>query len=373
VRLDRVNITSVRNLGKVQISGLRQTNVFFGTNGSGKTSFLEALHILGVARSFRTHKIKTVVSRGESGCTVYGERAPSSREGRVAIGVRRDLDGSYQIRIDGRNVASTAELAAHLPVLCVNADSFNLFLAGPASRRKYLDWSVFHVEQLFYPAWKKYQRCIKQRNTILRRDKLDRASLAAWSAELAEAGETLSELRRTHFDGLRPLFVTLARELSDSLEGIDVGFSRGWDATRSLAEVLESGEASDIDRGFTQSGPHRADLRIKLNGINAVDILSRGQMKLAICALTLAQGSLLGELTGRSCMYLVDDLPSELDMLHRELFCRILANLGSQVFVTCVNYEDVSALWPDTAEVAVFHVEHGEVTPFEVGHLINLD
>ena len=79
-----------------------------------------------------------------------------------------------------------------------------------------------------------------------------------------------------------------------------------------------------------------------------------------MCALKLAQGRLLGDLTGRKCVYLIDDLPSELDGGHLKAFCQLLEGLGSQVFVTCVDQRDLLDKWSESAEVALFHVEHGQ-------------
>lgn len=363
MRLDRVDITAIRNLERVNLRDLAQINVLYGANGSGKTSVLESLYLLGMARSFRTPHIKTLITRGQESCTVYAERLADKSGQRLAIGVSRDLASNYQIRLGGRTVTSIAELAGTIPVLCLTADSFGVFLGGPAVRRKFLDWSVFHVEHGFYPAWKKYQRCIKHRNTLLRRDKLDSNSIAVWSAELAGAGEVLDTLRQKHFEGLKPLFEEIAKRLSPDLAGLEIRYNRGWDSTRALADVLAESVGTEFERGFTQAGPHRADLKFRLEGGDAAAVLSRGQMKLAVCAMTLAQGRLVGKMTRQSCLYLVDDLPSELDQMHRASFCEILSELQTQVFITAVDAEDLRGFLPPGDRVKVFHVEHGAVTP----------
>jgi DNA replication and repair protein RecF len=90
-------------------------------------------------------------------------------------------------------------------------------------------------------------------------------------------------------------------------------------------------------------------------------MLSRGQQKLVVCALRVAQAQLLLQLSGRKCVFLVDDLPSELDKGHREALCRLLEELETQVFVTCVDYHDLLSCWSDTVELKLFHVEQGTV------------
>jgi DNA replication and repair protein RecF len=105
--------------------------------------------------------------------------------------------------------------------------------------------------------------------------------------------------------------------------------------------------------GFTQQGPQRADLRIRVGRHAAVEVLSRGQQKLVVSALKLAQGQLLEQLSGRTCLYLIDDLPAELDGDHRRIFCQWLERLNCQVFITSVDREALADVWqPDTDVVA---------------------
>ena len=117
----------------------------------------------------------------------------------------------------------------------------------------------------------------------------------------------------------------------------------------------------DIQTGYTHSGPQRADLRVKLGKVNAVDILSRGQLKLVVCALKLAQGFLYSEITGKNCIFLVDDLPSELDSPHRRALCRLFQEMGCQTFITCVEHTALENCWLPEAEVKVFHVKQGQI------------
>jgi DNA replication and repair protein RecF len=108
-------------------------------------------------------------------------------------------------------------------------------------------------------------------------------------------------------------------------------------------------------------GPQRADIVVTVDGHSAADTLSRGQQKLAVCALKLAQGYALGRLApAMSCTYLIDDLPSELDAWHTRLVCEQLDAMGAQVFITCIERDAMADMWPGHAHTpGLFHVEHG--------------
>jgi DNA replication and repair protein RecF len=361
--LSRIDVQHVRNLQKLKLDRLQQVNVFFGNNGSGKTSILESVHLLGMARSFRGKGIRSLVTHGESACTVFGLVSTASAGGRnVSIGVERKLGESAHIKIAGQSVASVAELVETLPLQVINAQSFDLLTGAPASRRQYLDWGVFHVEHRFLGEWQRFQRHIKQRNSLLRHDKMGAAELAVWTNELAISGEAISAYRQNYFDALEPRFKNVAARLIPELPGLELRYRRGWDSTRPYKEALETSLGMDRQQGYTHVGPQRADLRVMIDGHLAAETLSRGQQKLVICALKLAQGQVMTDHVPRGCSYLVDDLPSELDSQHSRFVCNELAAMAAQVFITCVEAGEISSVWPNPSSgLAMFHVEHGVV------------
>ena len=252
-----------------------------------------------------------------------------------------------------------------LPLQLINPDSFRLLEGAPKQRRQYLDWGVFHVEHRFLPAWQRLQKSLKQRNSLLRRGRIERSLLAPWEAEIVAAGEQIDGFRQAYLQQLKPIFEQTLAELV-SLDGLTLSYFRGWDKERSLAEVLDSQFARDCALGHTQAGPQRGDLRLRLRGLNAAEVLSRGQQKLVVCALKIAQGRLLRQLDRQQdCVFLVDDLPSELDSAHRQALCRLLESLECQVFITCVDADSLSNCWQPDTPLSMFHVEHGHIVQTE--------
>jgi DNA replication and repair protein RecF len=128
-----------------------------------------------------------------------------------------------------------------------------------------------------------------------------------------------------------------------------------------LEDQLADCWEKDVDRGHTQIGPHRADLRVKRGTAPADEVLSRGQKKLVVCALKLSQVALL-QATGQQCVLLVDDLASELDALARQRLIEVLAASGAQVFITSIESGAVVPHLESTgSSFKMFHVEHGTV------------
>ncbi|WP_175653105.1 DNA replication/repair protein RecF [Pseudomonas sp. Marseille-P9899] len=358
--LSRVTVTAVRNLHPVTFSPSPRINILYGDNGSGKTSVLEAIYLLGLARSFRSTRLNPVIQYEQPTCTVFGQVALENGAS-SNLGVSRERQGDFTIRIDGQNARGTAQLAEILPLQLINPDSFRLLEGAPKIRRQFLDWGVFHVEPRFMGTWQRLQKALRQRNSWLRHGTLDAISQAAWDRELCLASAEIDEYRRNYIKALKPVFEKILGELLE-LEGLTLSYYRGWDKDRELSDVLAASVQRDQQMGHTQAGPQRADLRLRLGANNAADILSRGQQKLVVCALRIAQGHLVSQARRGQCIYLVDDLPSELDEQHRRALCRLLEDLRCQVFITCVDHELLREGWQMDTPVALFHVEQGRIT-----------
>jgi DNA replication and repair protein RecF len=275
------------------------------------------------------------------------------------MGLEKHLDGGVKARVAGENVSSLSELALHLPLVLLDTESMGIVTGPPEGRRRLLDGTLFHVEQGFLPLWKRYALAVRQRNSGLRRGILETDK--AWRQEIADTGTLLTEHRATIATKLAEELATLAPALSDDLAGLEVVFRAGWDRKEALSEALERNADSDAAQGFTQVGPHRADLRLMQDGVLAAEVLSRGQLKLALVALRLVQGFLIEGASAVPPLYLVDDLHAELDQAHCASVCEQLGR-GRQVVLTAVDRGSLEIAWGEGA-LNLFHVEQGRVLP----------
>lgn len=354
--IQRLKVSDIRNLTSITLSPSPKVNLFFGDNGSGKTSLLEAIHLLAVARSFRTNKLLPVITKGRRACTVYGDISLTSKI--IPVGVTRSLDAPQLIRINGCS-SSVADLAHLLPIQLMNPETFTCLQDGPSSRRRLFDWGAFYRDERFFLAWKKMQSSLKQRNRLLKNKKFHSGEMSAWTQAFLSAALIVDKLRSDYIASLIPEIEVLLLRLTE-LSGLKLRYSQGWTKNHTLQDVLERDLNKDQVLGYTTSGPQRSDIKITYQGFPAVDVLSRGQQKMVVCAIKLAQGRLFEKQHKRACIYLVDDLPSELDETHSLLLADILKEMQSQVWVTGVHKDVLKRVFKDS-DTKVFHVEHGEI------------
>ncbi len=353
MRIEKLKVKHLRNLQSASVTFQPGFNIILGPNGSGKTSLLESIYILGYGRSFRCSNLQSVITHDQASllsCAQLSDEQGFS----YYVGMEKGL-GRPKIRVAGKKVASISSLIAHLPALFISPESFSLLVDGPEKRRKFLDWGTFHSHKEFNEAWKCFNQVLKQRNAHL---KSDPRGAYVWDEEFILRSEKVNQLRARYLEKFLPKANESLGSMT-SLEGISIDFFSGWEGD-DLKSALQQSSQLDARLGYTTQGPHRADLLISVHDHPASKVLSRGQLKMLICALYVAQGRLLSDDLGKQCIYLIDDLCSELDKVHRESLLSELSSMEAQCFVTGIEPSLLQSIIDDYS-ASSFYVQNGLV------------
>ena len=358
--------------------------LFQGGNGAGKSNLLEAMYLLAVARSPRASSDRELVRRinheGEFYAQAAGNverrqdsvglqvnfrttNAPNTATGGIAMSVQK------YFRVNGAPRRASA-LIGHLNAVMFSADDLEIVYGAPSVRRRYLNILISQTDRAYLATIQRYERVVRQRNHLLRRirDGTGRVGeLSFWDDELVKEGSEIVSQRlatvRTLSEGASPIYANL----SDGSESLTIEYKpnvslpdeiSGASIAEAIREKLAERRGQELARGITVTGPHRDDLTLALNGMEAGAFASRGQTRTAVLALKLAEASYLREMRGQEPVILLDDVLSELDAARRGQVIGHAAQYH-QTLITTADADSIFRQLP--TDTARFHVEGSRI------------
>ena len=356
----KIDIYRFRNIREAHLA-LQTSNLLVGLNGSGKTSVLEAFHLLAYGKSFRSPGIDSVIQRGTEDLVVSGKFGDQS------AGIQRTRSGQVSVRLNGESLERVSELSRLLPTHIIEPNSVLLVEGSPSERRKFLDFSMFHVEHDYLEKHKQFTEALKQRNALLKHSHNQVSKQKPyWDGVYAQTAWQLHETRLRLFEEV--LYPNVRSCLDLLLPGMDIDlqYESGCRSSMTYDEFMDAlNRTAEQEQRFkaTQVGPHRADILFKHKEKLAKDYLSRGQKKLLTYGVRLAPTLMLQQQNRPVGQVLIDDMPSELDEHSVERVCVLLQKVDAQALMTAVDETNRQVKIIDNMMTPkMFHVEHGCVT-----------
>ncbi|AEB12779.1 DNA replication/repair protein RecF [Marinithermus hydrothermalis] len=307
MRLLRFRQRHFRNLRSSELTLAGGPLAVVGANAQGKTNLLEALYLAlgGEVRGALSERVRF----GEREAQLFAEA--ETELGRVRFEHRFGPAGR-EVKVN-EAPASLRELAEYPGAVWVRPEDTALVLGGPEERRRWMDLLLTRFSARYRSLLSAYERALRQRNALLKgQGRL--AGLAAWNQKLATYGSEILQLRRRLLTRLEPLAQEAYRELAPGTLELAL---RETVTPEGYLEALETHLQEELERGATLFGPHRDDLKLLLNGLEAPQFASRGEARAIALALRLAEHRLLWTHHGEAPVLLVDDFTAELDARRR--------------------------------------------------------
>ena len=361
--LAEIEAINFRNLSGKIVWG-PQLNIIYGNNGQGKTSWLEAIHILARTKSFRTQRLQETIKFGERIATISG---------RVIAGVdlERELqvtlqDNSKAILVNAKREALTRYLS-QLQVFSFTAADLEVVRGIPEARRRFLDKGISSIRPAYLQTIVDYGKVIKQKNKLLQVANESEFSLekvadlvAPWNDQLVKLAVSIHHEREDYVAGLntqleRQFFDRrdLATRYVSSLEG--KGDLSDYEAI--LRERINLRQGAELASGHSLIGPHRDDLEILLDGREIRVYGSSGQQRSALLLLDLAAISLYNSVSNDQPVFVIDDVDAELDELRIRRLLEYLEN-RTQTFITTSKRSHVEDFF---SRANVYEIGDGQV------------
>ena len=324
--LSQLHLLNFRSF-KDSLFDLKDSVLVFGENGSGKTSFLEAIHFSLKSKSFRTSSVNSMINKDHDFFRIStknksDKKIIEKKLGKVLIKNNYEDFNKYDV----------------LPLL-INNFSLRFLEQNKEIRREFIDYFLFHVKHDYLEKLKRFKKILFSRNKALREN--NKEQISVWTKFLVESSIEINNLReRIVNEVLEDLEENILKKLEDKrwveiLSTLEISFFSGWKGD-SLKEQLREEYEEDLIKGFTKSGAHKFDLEIKVLGEKSGNILSRGEQKLLILLVFLSFGEFFAKTKNKNLIYLIDDLASELDPKNLNLALQFLDITKGQKIITSV-------------------------------------
>ncbi|MBP5308422.1 MAG: DNA replication/repair protein RecF [Clostridia bacterium] len=340
--IESLVLKNFRNYADERFEFSDGVNVITGMNAQGKTNCAEAVFYLCTGYSPRAARDKQVIRYGQDKAYVSGNAKTAYGSVNVELTFYPD---KKNIRINGVETLKMGELLGNINSVFFNPEELKLIKESPEDRRRFLDISLSQMNKKYFYALQKYKKILSQRNTLLKDENKDliRETLPVWDAQLVKYAAIVIKERNEFLRLLSPFAAEAHRFITENREELEIsaGYRYGGDeneiARQLLSDLAESTEKS-IALGYTTIGPHRDDLRIKINGEEVKIYGSQGQQRTAALSMKLAELEVFNTRFHEYPVLLLDDALSELDCSRR---ARVLERAeGIQTIITCTETDD---------------------------------
>ncbi|MDY7025590.1 MAG: DNA replication and repair protein RecF [Pseudomonadota bacterium] len=352
--IESLELRQFRCFETLSLSLTTPMTMITGSNGSGKTSIIEAIYSLGKGKSFRAQKLDQLIQQDAQDFVVSVKLV----DGQVA-GMKKQKQQAPEFRLN-REESTLATIATQLPMVEINPNVTDFFSVSPAQRRKILFYYMFHVEQEFYAVWKKANRVLVQRNALLKKQTKRTVELDYWTEQLIEAQNNIDQYIEKGFEQLKANYDQVLSAFNLNFiqpeDNLQLIYNNGYSAkNENYDAVIQIQYENDLKYGFTQSGFHRLDYRVTHNGKRIEQFFSRGQLKQMgmLFILSMAQG--IFEIKGK-CLLLIDEIAAELDNKAQQNLFDFISKTPFQSLVTTITPIETNELIKDQ-HYALFHVE----------------
>ena len=352
--LKKISISNFRCFDNIELIFSDFNNFVYGSNGSGKTSILEALYFCSTGRSFKSSNKDLCIQNNKNAFKIQLETLNNNK-----ICISKEFKKSITFEIDENKVTSI-ELFRAIPSTLLDNKTFSMFADTPKYRRKIFDRCLIASDKNYNKEFFSFHRALKQRNAALKFKRL--TNIDMWSQILINAGTSISKKREIFFKETKKTFFGFTKNFSDTrvveiINSLEIIFNKGWSNDHSLKEALITSRDIDQRKTTTTLGPHKADIKFLINNSDIKYILSRGEQKFMAILWCLSMHKTLSEFYGVKPFLIIDDIHSELDEGFYDELINFLPKTGNQLFFSDINNPFNSKINDQLKELKKFHVE----------------
>ncbi len=362
--IKNLKLMKFRNYDDIHLNFNKRINLLIGKNGQGKTNILEGIYMLSFGKSFRTNKDKELIQFEKENTYIGGVFEKKEKMHMIELVIGKD--SKKGVKINKISIEKIAQLLGNFNAVIFSPEDLKLVKEGPKERRKFIDREISQIVPKYYHYISNYNKILFQRNKLLKTYPINENLVDVFDHELSKNGCYIYLYRKKFIDKIRILASTIHKNLTDDVEDLNIEYANQIHVTNKdtclevqekFLEALKKNRSVDMQSGNTKVGPHKDDIDIFVNGLDAKIYSSQGQQRTASISLKLSEIELIKEETGEDPVVLLDDIFSELDEKRQLLLVNHLNHL--QIFITSAE-EGHKEIF-ENKDISIFHVEKGRV------------
>lgn len=341
MRIKNLKLKNFRNYVDERVEFSDGLNVLFGRNAQGKTNCAEAVFYLCTGISPRASRDKQLIRHGQEFAEICA--VADGRYGGIEL-YAKICENSREVRLNGTKITKNADILGNIYGIFFSPHELRLIQDGPDERRKFINVSISQLSKPYFVALSRYKKILEQRNNLLKDKNLSLIfdTLPVWDEQLAKYAAIIACKRAEFVANLAPVANAVHSRLTDGAENLKVSLDKKYkgderELEKKFYDEFSANYERDIRLGFTASGPHRDDLDIEIDGVDAKNFASQGQMRTAALSLKLAEVEIFKDASGEYPVLILDDVMSELDLPRRKKLVGYTKDL--QTILTCTHAE----------------------------------
>jgi DNA replication and repair protein RecF len=361
MKLRKIELVNFRNYEKLELEFAKNIICFIGLNGQGKTNIVEAISVLGLLNSFRTSSYSDLVKFDTD---YFFLKADFHNRNKRSLEVQISYDKEIKkILFQNKRILRFSEMWGKIPIVYLIPDESIITTGPPNARREFMDKLLSMVDAEYFSVLNDYNLIIKQKNRVLFNlksgEKFNMDMVGIYNFKIAELGTKLYIKRMAFLDSFAIFFKEILLSISDGLYSGEINYETLMEEKKyfeTLSANLSKYQNDEIKRGTTLVGAHKDDLDFMINSRSLRKYGSKGQHKLFLVALKLAEIEYIKSVTEEYPIFILDDLYSEIDEKKSLQVAKILDN-DIQTFITTSNSRIIDQL--DKGSSQLFRVDNG--------------
>jgi DNA replication and repair protein RecF len=349
--IQSISLNNFRNYELLDLQNLGHLVVVVGDNAVGKTNIIEGLQLMSMLESFRKPSWSDVVQKGKKEACIYIEFCQNNQKNSMVLMIKENKR-SYLLN---EKIRQNQDLVGQLPAVLFTPDDLQIVKGAAEQRRCLVDDLGSQLSRTFYELKQDYTRVVKQKNSLLREEYIQKDVLSSWNRNLTKLGTSLMQHRIALFERLTNYAKDIYEHIAPT-ETLTVEYIPSWNLiekessakalpTADLEHMLEAYYTHELRQRRALIGAHRDEVMFYIDGKNARQFGSQGQQRSIALALKIAEVEILRELKGVNPILLLDDVMSEIDEKRRTVLLELI-NSTTQTFITTthLNYFDKEIL-----------------------------